>query len=1045
MSATIELAQTGKRDHLKSFEVIYQKKWRDEKLFETAAPSPEELRGLSKSEIRDKFPKWMGCFPFPYMNGSLHLGHAFSISKIEFAAGYERMLGKRVLFPHGFHVTGMPIKAAADKIVRELELFGQDLENFEEVQRRLEAEAEEQERQRELQAAEPQGAGAPADKVKGKKGKLAAKSTGLTYQFQIMESIGVPRSDIKKFADPLYWLTYFPPIAVQDHNAFGSRIDWRRQFMTTPANPYFDSFVRWQINKLHDLGKIKFGKRYTIYSPKDGQPCMDHDRSEGEALGPQEYTGIKMEVVDWAPAAKEQIEKAAGGRKVYLVAATLRPETMYGQTNCFVGKDLWYGLFHISETEAYVCTRRAARNMAFQGVTDKPGEVEQLTEIIGHKLIGTKIKAPFSQYPEVYVLPMDNVLATKGTGVVTSVPSDSPDDWATYADLRKKPEFYKLDPSWLKNDPVPVLSTPAYGEMTAETLIKEYKIQSQKDVKQLAEAKDKAYKEGFNNGTMSVGEFKGLSVQDAKPKVKQAMIEQGLAFAYAEPEGLIVSRSSDECVVALMDQWYLDYGEPKWRAETERLLEKMELYSTETRNGFEGVLAWLNKWACARTYGLGSILPWDPTFLVESLSDSTIYMAYYTVAQLLHEDSIDGSKPGPLGILPDQMTDEVWDYIMSNGPWPSQAPLPKEKADALKHEFEYFYPFDIRSSGKDLIPNHLTFCLYNHVAIFDEDKWPRSMRTNGHLLLNGEKMSKSKGNSLTLKESVEKFGADATRLSLADAGDGVDDANFDELATSAIIRRVFTLLEWCEIPIHDLVFQQEIDDLINQTQTHYKNMHYKDAVKFGFYELQSARDWYREVTANIGMHIDLVQYWVRVAALVITPIAPHFAEHIWLTILKEPKSIQLALWPTPKEAPSTGYAELSLVKMLSKAKGKKGGNADTLFDPKKPKAVRVYVASTFPDWQNVCVQAVQDSYDEEKDKVDDVKKGLIKDKKAMPFVQIPDILNAMLPYLKKTLNLEDAEVLTVDEARAKEGEPGFSKALIDVSEPGAPAFEYRNV
>ena len=62
----------------------------------------------------------------------------------------------------------------------------------------------------------------------------------------------------------------------------------------------------------------------------------------------------------------------------------------------------------------------------------------------------------------------------------------------------------------------------------------------------------------------------------------------------------------------------------------------METYNVETRNAFEGVLAWLNKWACARTYGLGSKLPWDPTFLVESLSDSTIYMSYYTVAQLLH-------------------------------------------------------------------------------------------------------------------------------------------------------------------------------------------------------------------------------------------------------------------------------------------------------------------------------------------------------------------------------------------------------------------------
>lgn len=62
----------------------------------------------------------------------------------------------------------------------------------------------------------------------------------------------------------------------------------------------------------------------------------------------------------------------------------------------------------------------------------------------------------------------------------------------------------------------------------------------------------------------------------------------------------------------------------------------MNLYTAETRHAFEKTLAWLNKWACARTYGLGSKLPWDPHFLVESLSDSTIYMSYYTVAQLLH-------------------------------------------------------------------------------------------------------------------------------------------------------------------------------------------------------------------------------------------------------------------------------------------------------------------------------------------------------------------------------------------------------------------------
>lgn len=159
-------------------------------------------------------------------------------------------------------------------------------------------------------------------------------------------------------------------------------------------------------------------------------------------------------------------------------------------------------------------------------------------------------------------------LKSQGTGVVTSVPSDSPDDYATLMDLRKKPEFYGIEASWASIDPVSVLSTPTYGEQTAPKLVQLLKIQSQKDVKQLAEAKELAYKEGFYNGTMLIGEFKGSSVQEAKPKVRGAMIEKGLVFAYAEPEGFIKSRSGEECVVSLEDQWYLDYGEAEWKEKT---------------------------------------------------------------------------------------------------------------------------------------------------------------------------------------------------------------------------------------------------------------------------------------------------------------------------------------------------------------------------------------------------------------------------------------------------------------------------------------------
>lgn len=120
--------------------------------------------------------------------------------------------------------------------------------------------------------------------------------------------------------------------------------------------------------------------------------------------------------------------------------------------------------------------------------------------------------------------------------------------------------------------------------------------------------------------------------------------------------------------------------------------------------------------------------------------------------------------------------------------------------DGLIPLFTYsFYPMDIRSSGKDLIPNHLTFCIYVHAALFPESMWPKSMRANGHLLLNTKKMSKSTGNFLTLKESVLKFGADATRLALATAGDGIEDANFDEEVANASILRFHKMADWCKV------------------------------------------------------------------------------------------------------------------------------------------------------------------------------------------------------------------------------------------------------
>lgn len=817
-----------------AIEKKYQKIWQESNVFNIDAPTLEEDATDDAEALREKYPKNFATMAYPYMNGALHAGHSFTISKVEFQTGFARMEGKRALFPLGFHCTGMPIKTCADKLVREIELFGEDFskapENNEDAG----------------EPKPPPSAAAPKEdvtKFSAKKSKVQSKGVKLNYQFQIMQALGIPKEDIKKFADPYYWLEYFPPLCKEHCNSIGLRIDWRRSMLTTDANPYYDAFVRWQMNRLKELGKIKFGERYTIYSPKDGQPCMDHDRSDGEGIGPQEYTGIKIKVLEWADEAKKELEgKIPEGANVYMVAATLRPETMYGQTCCFVGPSLEYGLFKVSDTEIFLCTERAARNMTYQGVFPTRGEYPKVATIKGKILIGSLVSAPLSVHTQgVRVLPMETVLATKGTGVVTSVPSDSPDDYATVRDLAKKADYYGIKKEWAELEIPPIIETPSYGNLAAKFLVEKLKISSPKDAKQLAEAKELAYKEGYYQGTMLVGDFKGEKVETAKPKVRDQLIQSGQAIAYAEPTGKVTSRSGDDCVVALCDQWYLDYGEEEWRKQTEEwVAEGLNSFATETKHGFQATLAWLNQWACARSFGLGTKLPWDKQYLVESLSDSTIYHSYYTIAHLLHS-SIDGKVIGPAGIKHEQMIDEVWDYIFHRTEF-SQDLVEKSGISAewlrkLRREFEYFYPLDANISGKDLIQNHLTFFLYCHLALFPKQFWPRGVRANGHLMLNGEKMSKSTGNFLTLDEMVKKFGADASRVALADAGDSVEDANFEESVANAAILRLHTLKEWIEEVIKeadegklrtgpkdsfwDKAFENEMNELVAVTRENY--------------------------------------------------------------------------------------------------------------------------------------------------------------------------------------------------------------------------------
>ena len=898
-----EVKGSNRLAHLREIELSRQKLWKENHVFE--ADAEEDWQSKYDFETKNK-KKYLITFPYPYMNGRLHLGHGFSLSKAEFQSRYQRLQGKNVLFPFGFHCTGMPIAAAAKRVAKE---FKEDPDIIKHSKEKIEKKKEEKKKEENKKEGDKKG------KKNEKKDEKKPASAPMT-QTEILLELGVADEDLHKFSDPEFWLEYFPPYGKSDLEKFGINVDFRRSFITTEKQKYYDKFVQWQMLKLKQHDMVAFGKRNAIFSMSEDQACADHDRSCGEGLGPQEYTLIKMKLLD-GDKVPEKIKKILSENKtIFLVAATLRPETMYGQTNCYILPKGEYGLYEMANGEIYISSEHAILNMAYQEKTKIPKKAEPILKIKGEELIGVKILAPLSTYKEVYLFPMETISMSKGTGIVTSVPSDSPDDYINLLNFKNDEKLRKkwgITPEMIF-DPVHIISLEGFSGLAAKDVVEKLGIKSPKEKEKLQKAKEEVYTQGFYKGIIDIGPYKGQPIKDVKDKVKADLIQSGEADTYFEPEGLVKNRIGEECVVALVDQWYIKYGEEDYKNFLLNYIktDKFNPYSSSTLKGFEQVLGWLSSWGLSRTFGLGSHIPWDKKYLIESLSDSTIYMAYYTIANFLHED-IYGLKPNN-GILPEMLTEEVFDYIFLGKELDfSKTQIPEKVLKDMRNSFTYWYPMDLRCSGKDLIGNHLTMSLYNHAIVWDKnpDYMTRGYFCNGYILVDGEKMSKSKGNFLTINDLIENYGCDASRITLADCGDTLDDANFLREISNLSVNRLYSFENfvkilvnevWNKIPdfkisdpdseikfdnLFDQIFDNNINYLIKQATQAYEEMKYKNVLKYAFYEMINAKDQYILFNADdyTKLNPTLMVRFLKVFFIMNNPIMPHFTEYMFVTYL----------------------------------------------------------------------------------------------------------------------------------------------------------------
>ena len=668
----------------------------------------------------------------------------------------------------------------------------------------------------------------------------------------------VPEDAIKTFVEPIKIADYFHEEIKSGMIEMGYSIDWRREFTTIV--PGYQKFIEWQITTLKENGKIIQGSHPVGWCPNDSNPVSQHD-----TMG-----DVEPKIDD-----KNFLVKFVFGEFIFPIT-TLRPETIFGVTNLWVNPNTIYKKLTV-DGEKWIVSKECAYKLQF---FDK--EITEDGDIAGTDIIGKYAKTHDGR--DIPILPADFVEPGIGTGLVMSVPGHAPKDYQALLDLKGKGHELAV-----KIEPISIIVTEGYDKFPAQQICEKLGVSDQSDEK-LEEATKELYLKEFTDGKLNerCGDFNNEKVQFGRDKVRAWLAENKHLEKFPVLENAPVHcRCGTECVVKILNnQWFLNYGDEEWKEQARNCFDEMNILPSNIKTEFKEVIDWLHERACARQQGLGTKLPWDKDWIVESLSDSVIYMAYYTISRFVNDGTV----------LPENLTHELFDYILLDkgdvSSAASTSKLAEDIIETLKKEFNYFYPVDSRHSGRDLVQNHLSFFVLNHVAIFEKKLWPQEIVVNGSVMMDGAKMSKSMGNIIPLRSAIREHGADPIRLAIISSAELLQDADFNMESVVGIQSKLLSLLDECSRLKNDPISGLEAEDkwilsksqkMIAQVTESIEKMRLREALHDILFSFESDLSWYnkrvqakgREDTTGILFQINSA----RVAML--SPFAPHIAEEMW--------------------------------------------------------------------------------------------------------------------------------------------------------------------
>ncbi len=680
---------------------------------------------------------------------------------------------------------------------------------------------------------------------------------------------------VKSFVEPWNIVNYFSNTYKIDFKALGMSLDWRREFTT--GDKLYNKLIEWQFHKLFEQGYLEKGKYPILYCPQCENAVGEDDISSGDELNLEinEYTCIKFPFED-----------------AYLVPSTLRPETIYGATNLWINPTGIYVYAKVNG-ETWVISEEATLLLKNQNK-----KVEILEKLKGVDLIGKKVKS-IDASRDLLVLPGTFVDTTVATGVVYSVPAHAPYDYIALLDLQKNDAYikeFKLNSEEIKKiEPIQIIDLLEFEDFPAKVYCEKFDVHTQTDFEKLDKATSENYKVEYYSGILNnkCGKYKGIKVNEAVIMVINDLIANEKADTIFLPitKDLRCKCGKEISVSILNDQWFLNFNAGDWKQKASKCLDNMKIVPNKYRMNFEHIFNWLEKRPCARKRGLGTQLPFDKNWIIESLSDSTIYMSFYTIIHLIKKNDL----------KPEQLIPAFFDYVLLNiGDIRSLSNQTKIEITVLKQmqqEFFYWYPVDHRHTAIMHISNHLSFYIFHHVAIFPKEHWPQIVSLIEPVIIEGQKMGKSKGNVIPIANFKVNYSADLFRFYIshsADFGISVDWREKQIQIVKNHIKRFYNFIS------ENTVKLSKIEGNIGNLKTKYaniilskctqkfveaeiglKDLNIRKYLQLSFYEvfniIQEFNRYCEDADDVLEVYKIIFPNWVKILSLTM----PHLCEELW--------------------------------------------------------------------------------------------------------------------------------------------------------------------